>query len=656
MRRPIPARSGYMWWLIFSAFIATPAVALSVLGVRSIRAADIERDQRLRDEQAAVARLADGALEAALARAGDRGASARSDHHIPFVLEQNGVLVFPADRVYAAPFGLKPSAMVDDSPVGSVAATIDEAQAAEAQQRYGDARRAYGRLRTVSALSAWAHVRLALVDASEGRLDRLNVVSDVRLAASDARTPSGIPLAVSAAASAQGIPPRARRQFAPLIAATLASLREGRWWLSMSQRRGYDAELRGLLAASDGETTADVRLDRLVLLEATLRSAAAVARSGRVVFARTPLGDVVVSSRRAGSAESPWQGTVLVGPVVAELFDNAVGTLVRGRDFDVALRTPHGDAWGQVPEAGVWHRIPLQSVEDGELVFSESPIPAGTRAVNYGLVLLPIVLLASGLAMTAWIVRRDLALARLQATFIASVTHEFKSPITSIRLLLERLAGGRAGESTARYYTAIGSEADRLEGLVNRLLESQKIQTGQRQYVFRQTALDSLTRAVVDRLRPHADAKGMRIEVAIDPSLPPLDLDRDAITDAIGNLLDNAIKYSPPSSTIVVAVRADDSQVQVNVVDEGIGVAPADAGRIFEPFYRSRRGDEANVHGTGLGLALVKAAAEAHGGSVAVTSDGRRGSRFTLRLPVAPSDAAPGRERLPATGPPFRAH
>jgi signal transduction histidine kinase len=270
------------------------------------------------------------------------------------------------------------------------------------------------------------------------------------------------------------------------------------------------------------------------------------------------------------------------------------------------------------------------------------PLPATDwkRVLNYARVAFPIVVLACGVLMTARIVRRELALASMQAAFVASVTHEFKSPITSIRLLMERIAGGRlaAGDSPQRYFEAIAAETGRLEGLVNRLFEAQKVQTGQREYAFHPAAIEPLVQDAVKRMRPQAEARHIDLVVQSAPGIPQLALDTESVSDAVRNLLDNAIKYSPDRAHVDVTLGVNDGRIELTVADEGIGVDPAEANRIFEPFYRSRRGDRANVHGTGLGLSLVKATVEAHGGTVRVRSDGARGSRFTLAFPVRSDD------------------
>jgi two-component system phosphate regulon sensor histidine kinase PhoR len=258
------------------------------------------------------------------------------------------------------------------------------------------------------------------------------------------------------------------------------------------------------------------------------------------------------------------------------------------------------------------------------------------RWLWYGFVVLPILLLVVGITMTVRVVREEMALNQMQSKFIAAVSHELKSPITGIRLLMERIEKGRlqTPEAAQEYYTAIGRETDRLETLVNRLLETQKLQSEARKYYFEPSSLEDLADNAVRRLRPQAEAKGIRLASQTDEGIPDLPLDKAAIGDAITNLLDNAIKYSPAGTEVSLRIRSAENEAQVEVRDQGIGIDKGDLPRIFDPFFRGRRGDKESVKGTGLGLALVKAAVEAHGGIVDVSSTPESGSRFTMRLPL----------------------
>ena len=244
--------------------------------------------------------------------------------------------------------------------------------------------------------------------------------------------------------------------------------------------------------------------------------------------------------------------------------------------------------------------------------------------------------------MTARVVRREVELGRIQNDFIAAVSHEFKSPIASIRLLMERITTGRlrTPESASEYYAAISREAVRLERLVNRLLEWQQIQVGHKRYSFSPASLTAIAVTAIEEMRPQAEAKGITLETSFAEPLAKVSTDEAALTDAIENLIDNAIKYSPSGTKIAVSCTSTDHQACVEVRDQGVGISNDELPRIFDKFYRGRRGDMSNVHGTGLGLALVKATVEAHGGEVEVMSDPGRGSCFRLRLPIVSEPGA----------------
>ena len=664
------------WWWIFGLFIAAPALVLALLGLQAIRAREIEREQILRDQQTQLARLVDSALASAFDRvAADALAATDEDERVTFEIDDRGVISFPRDRVFFGPFGATPASLAGPRPLSpEFLMLVDRAQAAEAQGRAGEARALYERIRTNAELAPWASLRLAILDVEAGDRSRLSAVADRRLASSPARTPAGIPLALAASGVSGSVPRSERARFTPLITGTLTELRAGRWWLAIDQRRAYDAELRRWLASADASITPpadtsiarpagaslaplvgaslapsdgasiapfseDARLAQLVSLEPLVRKSFGDGRTppSRADFITGNDGDTLLVWSPPSESSPSWTGAAVAGHRLSAFFAKAIDPLFAGHAFRTLLRDRRGVAVRGGLDGGTeWQSADLESASGWQLAFTGASLPASGRLLSYATVFLPIVVLASGLAMTMWIVRRDIALARLQSTFVAGVTHEFKSPITSIRLLMERLASGRLApnDSPHRYYTAIGAETDRLEGLVNRLLESQQLQSGQKEYAFRPESLAALARSAVDRLRPQAEAKKIQVDMRVGDGIPDLALDRESMTNAIGNLLDNAIKYSPAETTVSVAIGCSGDVVRLDVCDEGIGIEPSDADRIFDPFYRSRRGDRENVHGTGLGLSLVKAAAKAHGGSVEVESNGARGSRFSLRLPV----------------------
>jgi two-component system sensor histidine kinase SenX3 len=240
--------------------------------------------------------------------------------------------------------------------------------------------------------------------------------------------------------------------------------------------------------------------------------------------------------------------------------------------------------------------------------------------------------------MTVSIMRRELVLARVQSTFLSAVTHEFKSPITAIRLLMERVASGHLpADAAARYYDAVGVEIHRLENLVNRVLDAQRLQSGRKRYAPAPVSLPALVSDAVTGMRPQAEAKRITLSTSTAPDIPIVHIDVESVSEAMRNLVDNAIKYSPAGTTVEIGIRLDRDRVAMSVADEGVGLDADEVSRLFEPFYRGRRGDSANVHGTGLGLALVRATVEAHGGSVTVTPRMPQGSCFTMFLPISAS-------------------
>ncbi len=308
------------WWWVFALFIAAPAVALTWLGFRSIRAAEIERDQRLREEQAGVARLVDASLASAFDRTiTDVKAAGHLDDAVAFIVEDTGVIAFPADRVYFGPFGVTPSSLPALHTPSSITALIGQAQRAEAQGRHVEARALYERIRADRDLAAWANLKLAMVAVDSGDRSRLSAVADSRLATSNARTPAGIPLAV-AAASYAGIRERTRAR--TLSAARCRNAR-GASRRPMVAPRRPEARVRYRTPerrfADSGETRGKRRRRRIRAssgrghLDVLLRKAAAErgsATTSRAALVKTDSGSVLLvwaATSAEGSVDAVWR-------------------------------------------------------------------------------------------------------------------------------------------------------------------------------------------------------------------------------------------------------------------------------------------------------------------------------------------------------------
>jgi signal transduction histidine kinase len=298
------------------------------------------------------------------------------------------------------------------------------------------------------------------------------------------------------------------------------------------------------------------------------------------------------------------------------------------------------------------------------------------RNMVIGGVLFAVVLMMAGSYGLYRVTAREVMLARQQSDFVAAVSHEFRTPLTSMRHLIDLLATrGITNEARkAHYYGLLAGETERLQRMVETLLSFGRIDAGAQVWRLDAQSVESLVGSVVEEFRREQDAHPLQVEV--EPDLPPIQADREAIGRALWNLLENAAKYSPPGSPIrVFASRSDvasggstagalpkpvsrrrGGMILIGVQDRGIGIPAAEQGRVFQKFVRGNEAKRLGVRGVGVGLALVKRIADAHGGSVTLASDVGRGSPFPLALPsAAPADDGgvtplPDHERKPEAG------
>lgn len=255
-------------------------------------------------------------------------------------------------------------------------------------------------------------------------------------------------------------------------------------------------------------------------------------------------------------------------------------------------------------------------------------------------------ILAAGGAVTAfalWVAwrafRRQAELARAQMEFVASVSHELRTPVASITALAERLEAGQADAiQTTEYHQFIGREGRRLASLVENVLDFSRLERGKRAFVLEPIDLPALVRETASLMRPRAEEKGLTLVEQVadvpDDRWPPVDA--LAIRQALVNLLDNAIKFTPAGGRVELAMAEEAGAVVFHVSDTGIGIEPRERSRIFEKFYRVDNSLTRETTGAGIGLSLVRQIAEAHGVRVDVDSDPGRFTRFSLRFPPVP--------------------
>lgn len=231
---------------------------------------------------------------------------------------------------------------------------------------------------------------------------------------------------------------------------------------------------------------------------------------------------------------------------------------------------------------------------------------------------------------------RELAIAEMRSQFAASVSHELKTPLTSIRMFAEALTMGvkKHPEAQKEYLQTIISESERLSRLLNNVLDFSKIEQGTRTYRFEHTSLEEVIHAAEEAMAFPMDQKGFRIQVEVEKGIPRIMADRDALEQAVLNLLHNAVKYSGESREIQLKLRRNGDMAQVDVMDYGIGIVEEDRDRIFGKFFRVQGVENQKIPGTGLGLTIVSHIAESHGGKVEVKSQLGEGSTFSIILPL----------------------
>jgi signal transduction histidine kinase len=223
-------------------------------------------------------------------------------------------------------------------------------------------------------------------------------------------------------------------------------------------------------------------------------------------------------------------------------------------------------------------------------------------------------------------------------TFVSNVTHELRTPLTCIKGYAETLLEGALEDRdlARRWLQVIGEEAERLERLINDLLDVSMMEAQQVEFHFEPTDLVLLAQRTAEVLMPHASKSGVTLAVRGTDALPLVQADRDRLSQVLLNLVDNAVRFTGlrEKGRVLVRTAFQDREVLVVVQDDGVGITPEDLPHIFERFYRTMEGPGAELGGTGLGLSVAWEIVEAHGGRIEVESTPGEGATFTVRLPV----------------------
>lgn len=235
---------------------------------------------------------------------------------------------------------------------------------------------------------------------------------------------------------------------------------------------------------------------------------------------------------------------------------------------------------------------------------------------------------------------------RIKSDFVSSVSHELKTPLTSIKIMAEMLQEHPAmpHAKIRKYAGVIEGESDRLTRLINNILDFSKIERGVKEYAPADTTLDGAVRRVMEIMTYPLAMESFDVELAFAEDRTPVRADIDALSGALINVISNAMKYSAETRKISIRTFRLGSRAGVTVRDKGIGIAREEAAAVFEPFYRGKPGDGSAVGGVGLGLTLVKHFIDAHRGAIELDSTPGEGTAVTLLLPLLPDN---GKEPAP---------
>jgi len=591
--------------------------------------------QRSRERLDQVAALAIAQLSTTLA---DWELTVRGLNGLPFRGEQKTKLPQGGSFILIGPgfvtaYPPKPLLFVPStlsvSPPASSAFDVAE-QLEFRDQRYERALSALHPLFDQSASRPEALLRMARLERKLGRPDAALAAYDC-LSRETGISPSGVPYALLALGARfemlSGLGPSFESIAAAEAARLRAALLSGRWPLRVETFEYYWAEANRRahpVLEQPGELTAYAALvsDLCEEWQRDLRSGAS--SGGRQILPNTSL---VI-----WHADATHLAAMLIGPGwLTPVLKMSTATDVRW-SFSAAAgggsSGPH--VFRLLSDAGLSGKLEFWST--GKDAASEL-----TRSLWLAGVVLMLSLVLTGAYATYRAVNRELYVAELQADFVSAVSHEFRSPLTTLRTLSELLAHDRIPDEgrRRRSYGFLERETARLQRLVEDLLDFGRMESGRKQYHFEPHDVFALVRSAVTEFSQDPLAEGYRVEANLLTQPVAVQLDEEAFGRALRNLMENAVKYSPGCKVIWVDGAADEHHAVVSVRDRGMGIARSEQREIFQKFVRGTAAKQSGVKGTGVGLSMVRQIVETMGGQIRLESAVGVGSTFTITVPVA---------------------
>jgi signal transduction histidine kinase len=514
------------------------------------------------------------------------------------------------------------------APSESAARAFDAADELELRdQQYDRAIAAVEPLLNNPATRPEALLRIARIHRKANRPQTALAVYE-RLGSEQTGNLSGTPYALLAAnARCQILAQLGKREDAANEARSLrAALLEGRWPIRRETFDYYWAELNSFGIASGAPP--ESLLEMSALVSGLYNRWQGAIRAGSTASGRNPAADFSLLV---------WNATS----------DRLVAVVTRPDWLGSSLGLPEDIRWSIVaPGASVPDGLSvMRSLADaqlpGRIEFFNLQQPSSAARSRRGLWAAGVVLMLLLVLVSAYAVHRaisqELRVAQLQSDFVSAVSHEFRSPLTTLRTITELLAQNRITDEARRRqsYQFLDHETNRLHRLVEDLLDFGRMESGRKQYHLQAHDAFQLVKATVDDFSEEAEAHGFRIETNLGSTAATVQADEEAFRRAIRNLLENAIKYSPECKTVWVDGAVNDHQVSISVRDQGMGIDAREQREIFHKFVRGADAKKSGIKGTGIGLSMVHQISRALGGEIHLQSKVGAGSTFTIVLPLA---------------------
>ena len=494
---------------------------------------------------------------------------------------------------------------------------------------------------------AEARLRLARVQVRQGRVpDALNTYNELR--DSDLISPRlDVPYALLARIERCRLLLAAKRS--DTLTAELAELRRGlrsgRWVIRKASFVYYDTLVRQMSGESGGEDPAPTQV---AIADAVSRLwddwQAMQQREQRPAGQWTYRSDATTVVAIVSATPELLTAALFTPERLEQLVTDAASRQLIADGLAVGLADERGQPiFGDVTKASGRATRTLNAAVPWRVWVSMPPVRDSSGALQArnlvaGLALVVLIVAAACYAMARGVIR-EWQTARLQSDFVSAVSHEFRSPLTTLGQLTELLADRRIHDESRRqkYFEVLQIETMRLQRLVENLLDFGRMEANRREYTLEGLDFAEVVRAGVRDYQTEVQKSGFEIKLTSTQEAVPVRGDREALSRVVRNLLENAVKYSPECRTVWVDATRENGTAVLSVRDKGMGIALSEQARIFDKFVRGEAAKQACIQGTGIGLAMVKEVVTAHSGALELMSDAGAGSTFTVRIPLTPT-------------------